>query len=62
MTAEAWKSKYQFWRGDPPHIDGHPNAEAYRVIANTLVDAIQGISGNVEISYSYKSIDDTNID
>lgn len=43
-TMAAWRMKYQFMKGNPPRlIDIHPNAEAHRVIADTVISKIRSI-------------------
>lgn len=44
-TEEQWREHYFLRAGDPPRVvDGHPNEEAHRLIAQTIVDEIRAIT------------------
>lgn len=44
-TKQAWEMEYAFTKGNPPRlVDIHPNANAHRIIAQTIVERISAIT------------------
>jgi hypothetical protein len=44
LKPDTYNRAYAHWRGDPPvMVDGHPNPEAHRIIAEEIVKAINGL-------------------
>ena len=45
ITAEAYLARYAHWRDNPPRVvDAHPNEQAHRIIAETIVAHIKQVA------------------
>jgi hypothetical protein len=49
INEKSFQRQYGHWRGDPPIlVDGHPNEDAHRIIAEKIVSKIMGSPGTAK--------------